>query len=45
MQRNNEIKDFNIEAEEKFNYYLGINLKMAENNFTNNIYYAVLEYR
>ena len=40
VQRNNEIKDFNIEAEEKFNYYLGINLKMAENNFTNNIYYA-----
>ena len=34
VQRNNEIKDFNIEAEEKFNYYLGINLKML---FTGNV--------
>ncbi len=40
INRNNEIKDIKVFAEERANYYLGVNLKMAENNLGNNLYYA-----
>lgn len=40
VKRNSEIKDIYIEPEIMSNYLLGVNLKRAENNFLNNIYYA-----
>jgi regulator of sigma E protease len=40
IERNGEKMDVIITPEVKSNYLLGVNLKMAENNFTNNIYYA-----
>ena len=40
VERNGENIDITIMPEVMSNYLLGVNLKMAENNFTNNIYYA-----
>lgn len=40
VQRHGEEKEFTIIPTEKSQYYLGVNLKLAENNFTNKIYYA-----
>lgn len=43
VERNNEIIDALITPEVKINYYMGVYLKKAENNFANNIYYAYFE--
>ena len=40
VERNNEIVKLELTIDSIPTYYLGINFKMAENNFTNNIYYA-----
>lgn len=40
VERNNEIVKLELSIDSIPTYYLGINFKMAENNFTNNIYYA-----
>lgn len=40
IERNNEVIYIEVTPEVMSNYLLGVNLKMAENNFTNNIYYA-----
>ena len=40
VERNGESTDITITPEVMSNYLLGVNLKMAENNFANNIYYA-----
>ena len=40
VERNGESTDVTITPEVMSNYLLGVNLKMAENNFANNIYYA-----
>lgn len=40
VQRHGEEKEFTIIPTEKSQYYLGVNLKLAENTFTNKIYYA-----
>lgn len=40
VERNNEIIELELTIDSIPTYYLGINFKMAENNFTNNIYYA-----
>lgn len=42
VERNGENIDITIMPEVMSNYLLGVNLKMAENNFINNIYYAFL---
>lgn len=43
IERNGETKDISITPEVKSDYYLGVYLQMAENNFANNIYYAFWE--
>ncbi len=43
VERNNEDIQIEIVPEVRTNYYIGVYLKMAENNFSNNIYYAFLE--
>ena len=43
LKRGNEILDIEIEPETMNKYFLGIEFKIAENNFTNNIYYAFFE--
>ena len=43
VERNNEIIDALITPEVQTNYYMGVYLKKAENNFANNIYYAYFE--
>lgn len=40
IERNGEKITLNLELDLIPTYYLGINFKMAENNFTNNVYYA-----
>lgn len=40
LERNNEIITVQLELDLVPTYYLGINFKMAENNFQNNVYYA-----
>lgn len=40
VERNNEIVKLELTIDSIPTYYLGINFKMAENNFTNNMYYA-----
>ena len=40
VERNGEKITLNLELDLIPTYYLGINFKMAENNFANNIYYA-----
>ncbi len=40
VERNNEIIELELTIDSIPTYYLGINFKMAENNFTNNLYYA-----
>ena len=40
VERNNEIIELELTIDSIPTYYLGINFRMAENNFTNNIYYA-----
>lgn len=40
VQRHGEEKEFTITPTEKSQYYLGVNLKRAENTFANKIYYA-----
>lgn len=40
VERHGEEKEFTITPAEKSKYYLGVNLKLAENTFTNRIYYA-----
>lgn len=43
IERNGEKLNILISPEVKANYYIGVNLKRAENSFTNNIYYAYFE--
>ncbi|HJJ13355.1 MAG TPA: site-2 protease family protein [Clostridiaceae bacterium] len=43
VRRNNEEKEFTITPEEKSRYYLGINLKVAENTVGNKLYYSFHE--
>ena len=43
VERNGENIDITIMPEVMSNYLLGVNLKMAENNFINNIYYAFFD--
>lgn len=43
VERNSENIDITIMPEVMSNYLLGVNLKMAENNFINNIYYAFFD--
>lgn len=43
VERNKEIIQVSIIPEVKSEYYLGVYLKLAENNFINNIYYAFWE--
>lgn len=40
IERNGEVIYIEVVPEVMSNYLLGVNLKMAENNFTNNVYYA-----
>lgn len=40
VERHGEEKEFTINPMEKSQYYLGVNLKPAENTFANRIYYA-----
>lgn len=40
IERKGEIKEFTITPEITFTYLLGVQFKMAENNFANNIYYG-----
>ena len=40
VERNGETIDVTITPDVMSNYLLGVNMKMAENNFLNNIYYA-----
>lgn len=40
IERKGEIKEFIITPEITFTYLLGVQFKMAENNFLNNIYYG-----
>jgi len=43
IERNGEIIDLSITPEVRANYYLGVYLKLAENSFGNNVYYAFFE--
>ncbi len=43
IERNGETLDLSITPEVRANYYLGVYLKLAENNFGNNVYYAFFE--
>ena len=43
VKRDGENFTTNIELDLIPTYYLGINFKLAENNFTNNVYYAFFE--
>lgn len=43
IERNGESLDILITPEIKSNYYIGCYLKIAENNFANNVYYAFFE--
>lgn len=44
IEREGEEKIFKVKPmEENGNYYMGVYLKMAENNFANNIYYAFFQ--
>lgn len=43
VERNGENLDITIMPDVMCNYLLGVNLKMAENNFINNIYYAFFD--
>ena len=43
VERENNKITILVTAEEKSNYLLGVNLKMAENNIFNNMYYAIWE--
>lgn len=43
VDRNKQTVDVQITPEIKSNYYMGVYLKLAENNFKNNIYYAFFE--
>ena len=43
IERNGETLDLSITPEVRANYYLGVYLKLAENNFANNVYYAFFE--
>lgn len=40
VERKNEIINITIQPEVRYNYYLGVYLQKAQNNFSNNIYYA-----
>ena len=40
VERNGEIKSFYITPEEETDYKIGVTFKIAENTFTNNIYYG-----
>ena len=41
VKRGNENINILVTAEEKSNYFLGVTLKLAENNLINNAYYAI----
>lgn len=43
IERNGETINLEITPEVRANYYLGVYLKLAENNFANNVYYAFFE--
>lgn len=43
IERNGEILKILVTPEVKANYYIGVYLQKAENNFVNNIYYAFFE--
>ena len=43
VKRGEETKQIEITPEVKSNYYMGVYLKLAENNFVNNVYYAFFE--
>lgn len=43
IERNEEVLKILVTPEVKANYYIGVYLKKAENNFANNIYYAFFE--
>ncbi len=40
IERDNKVQEIEVVPEVKANYYVGVYLKLAENNFKNNIYYA-----
>lgn len=40
IERNGEIKTFNVKPEIQKTYVMGVTFKLAENNFINNIYYG-----
>ncbi len=40
IDRNGEIKEFNVKPEIQKTYVIGVTFKLAENNFINNIYYG-----
>ncbi len=40
VERKSEIINITIQPEVRYNYYLGVYLQKAQNNFSNNIYYA-----
>lgn len=43
LKRGNEEINIKVEPDKKYNYYLGIYFKQAENNLSNNLYYAFFE--
>lgn len=43
LKRGNEEINIKVEPDKKYNYYLGIYFKQAENSFSNNLYYAFFE--
>ncbi len=43
IKRGEETKQIEITPEVKSNYYMGVYLKLAENSFANNLYYAFFE--
>lgn len=43
IKRNNEVLQIVITPDVKSNYYMGVYLKLAENNLKNNVYYAFFE--
>lgn len=43
LKRGNEEINIKVEPDKKYDYYLGIYFKQAENSFSNNLYYAFFE--
>ena len=45
IERGNETLEIEVTPETKYNYYIGIKFKPAENNLANNMYYAIFSTR